>query len=138
MVNLICGLNGTGKTRKMIEMANKSLKEVKGKIVFLEAKSKHIFDLEHEIRYINTKEYGLLNQEQFQGFVCGLIATDYDVELVYIDGLYKIAKIEKDNLRSTIDSLIELSNKFNVKFIMSINYDIEDIPEDLRQIVYVA
>lgn len=138
MVNLICGLNGTGKTRKMIEMANKSIKEIKGKIIFLEANSKHIFDLDHEIRYINTKEYGLTNEEQFHGFVCGLIATDYDVELVYIDGLYKIAQIGKEKLKKVINELKKLSNKFNVKFVMSINYEKEDIPNELKDIILVA
>ncbi len=138
MVNLICGLNGTGKTKKMIEMANKSIKEIKGKIVFLEANSKHIFDLDHEIRYINTKEYGLINEEQFHGFLCGLIATDYDVELVYIDGLYKIAQIGKDKLKKVINELKKLSSKFNVKFVMSINYEEEDVPNELKDIILVA
>lgn len=138
MVSLICGLNGTGKTRKMIDMANKSLLNVKGKIVFLEANNKHIFDLNHEIRYINTKEYGLKNSDQFHGFVCGLIATDYDVELVYIDGLYKIANIGKEKLKEVVNILCQLSETFNVKFVMSINYDLNDIPVELKDKISVA
>jgi len=132
MVQLICGHNGTGKTRRMIEKANKTIDSIQGKMVFLEANNRHIFDLDHRIRYINTKEYGLNNDEQFQGFVCGLIATDYDVEEVYIDGLYKIAQTGKDKLETVVEMLEFLSEKFNVKFIMSVNYDIEDIPEVLR------
>lgn len=132
MVQLICGHNGTGKTRRMIDMANKSLDSIHGKMVFLEANNRHIFDLDYRARYINTKEYGLTNEDQFQGFVCGLIATDYDVEEVYIDGLYKIAQTGKDKLEMVINRLEYLSEKFNVKFIMSVNYDVEDMPESLR------
>lgn len=132
MVQLICGHNGTGKTRRMIEMANRTIDGVQGKMVFLEANNRHIFDLDYRIRYINTKEFGLTNSEQFQGFVCGLIATDYDVEYVYIDGLYKIAQADKDNLNSVIERLDYLSEKFNVNFIMSVNHNVEDIPEGLR------
>jgi len=132
MVQLVCGHNGTGKTRRMIDMANKAIDSIQGKMVFLEANNRHIFDLDYRIRYINTKEFGLTNAEQFQGFVCGLIATDYDVEQVYIDGLYKIALAGMDKIDSVIERLDYLSEKFNVNFIMSVNHDFEDIPVGLR------
>ncbi len=132
MVHLVCGHNGTGKTRRMIDMANKTMDSIQGKMVFLEANNRHIFDLDYRIRYINTKEYGLTNDEQFQGFVCGLIATDYDVEEVYIDGLYKIAQAGKDKLETVVERLEFLSQKFDVRFIMSVNYDAEDLPDALK------
>lgn len=132
MVHLVCGHNGTGKTRRMIDMANKTMDSIQGKMVFLEANNRHIFDLDYRIRYINTKEYGLTNDEQFQGFVCGLIATDYDVEEVYIDGLYKIAQAGKEKLETVVERLEFLSQKFDVKFIMSVNYDVEGLPEALK------
>ncbi|HBV67775.1 MAG TPA: twitching motility protein PilT [Clostridiales bacterium] len=137
MVQIVCGHNGTGKTRKMIDMANKEIDNIQGKMVFLEANNRHIFNLDFRIRYINTKEFGLTNAEQFQGFVCGVIATDYDVELVYIDGLYKIAQSGMDNIEPIVERLDYLSEKFNVNFIMSVNQDIEDIPEGLRDRIIV-
>jgi len=132
MVQLVCGHSGSGKTMRMIEMANKTMDSIQGKMVFLEANNRHIFDLDYRIRYINTKEFGMTNEDQFQGFVCGLIATDYDVEQVYIDGLYKIAQAGIDKLKTVIDRLDFLSEKFNVNFIMSVNHDVEDIPEEFK------
>lgn len=132
MVQIVCGHNGTGKTRKMIDMANKEIDNIQGKMVFLEANNRHIFNLDFRIRYINTKEFGLTNAEQFQGFVCGVIATDYDVEFVFIDGLYKIAQADMDDIEPIVERLDYLSEKFDVNFIMSVNQDVEDIPEGLR------
>ncbi|MEL7647151.1 MAG: ATP-binding protein [Sedimentibacter sp.] len=132
MVQLVCGHSGSGKTMRMIEMANKTMDSIQGKMVFLEANNRHIFDLDYRIRYINTKEFGLTNADQFQGFVCGLIATDYDVELVYIDGLYKIAQAGMENLETVVNRLDYLSEKFNVSFIMSVNHVEEEIPESLK------
>ncbi|NLJ58851.1 MAG: hypothetical protein GX339_08415 [Tissierellia bacterium] len=132
MVQLVCGRSGTGKTRRMIEMANSAIDSINGKMVFLEANNKHIFDLDYRIRYINTKEFGLTNEDQFQGFVCGVIATDYDIEKVYIDGLYKISKSGEEKLESVIKRLDYLSKTFDVNFIISVNNDVEDIPEGLR------
>jgi len=133
MVRLICGHNGTGKTRKMIEMANNEIENLQGKMVFLEANNKHIFDLDYRIRYINTKEYGLTNEEQFHGFVCGLIATDYDVEVVYVDGLYKIAPTGREVIETIVERMEYLSQKFNVRFIMSVNLEPEDLPESYKE-----
>ncbi|MDD2397548.1 MAG: hypothetical protein PHG56_01930 [Tissierellia bacterium] len=113
-------------------MANSAIDKIHGSMVFLEANSRHIFDLDYRIRYINTKEFGLTNDEEFQGFVCGVIATDYDIEQVYIDGLYKIAKSGKERLETLIERLDYLSKTFDVNFIISVNHDIEDIPEGLR------
>ncbi len=135
MVNLVCGKQGTGKTRKMIDFGNNALDNIKGKIVFLEANNKHIFDLKHDIRYINTKEYGMMNSDQFLGFVSGLLATDYDIEHVYIDGLYKIAKINMEDLKNIVEKLNKTSKKFEVDFFMSVNFDEEELDEELRKYI---
>lgn len=137
MVSLICGHNGTGKTRKMVEMANREVDNIKGKMVFIEANNKHIHDLNYNVRYVNTKEYGIINEDQFHGFVCGMLATDYDIEKVFIDGLYKITKVmDEEKTKLIIDKLEQLEAKFEVKFILSLNFDLEDIPESMRDKVY--
>jgi len=133
MVNLVCGKQGTGKTRKMIEFGNNAIKEMKGKVVFLEANNKHMYDLHHDIRYINTKEHGMMNADQFLGFVSGLLAADYDIEHVYIDGLYKIAKIEMEDLKKIIQKLNNTSKEFEVDFYMSVNFDENELDSDIKK-----
>lgn len=136
MVKLVCGSMGTGKTKRMIEMSNESLDTVKGKIFFLEANNKHIFDLNHDIKYINTREYGIVNPDQFLGFVYGLLAADYDIELVYIDGLYKIANIELEDLEEVVRKLEVASEKFEVDFVMSVSFEEKKLPQDMIEYIY--
>ena len=133
MVNLVCGKQGTGKTRKMIEFGNNAIKKMKGKVVFLEANNKHMYDLHHDIRYINTKEHGMMNADQFLGFVSGLLAADYDIEHVYIDGLYKIAKIGMEDLKNIIEKLNNTSKEFEVDFYMSVNFDENELDSDIKK-----
>ncbi|MFO7888449.1 MAG: hypothetical protein R6U59_09035 [Eubacteriales bacterium] len=135
MVNLVCGKQGTGKTRKMIEFGNNAIKEMKGKVVFLEANNKHMYDLDHDIRYINTKEHCMMNADQFLGFVSGLLAADYDIEHVYIDGLYKIAKIEMEDLKKIIQKLNNTSKEFEVDFYMSVNFDENELDSDVKKYI---
>lgn len=138
MVSLICGGNGTGKTCKMIEMANNEIEKVQGKMVFIEVNSRHLFDLDYRIRYINTSEYNLSKEEQFYGFICGLLATDYDIEVVYVDGLYKITESCKlQEPKEMVKRLEKLSSKFNVKFVLSLNCSEEEIPNEIKENVFV-
>ncbi|HBH11758.1 MAG: Uncharacterized protein XD91_0863 [Clostridiales bacterium 38_11] len=136
MVKLVCGSKGTGKTRTMVEMGNSALETAKGKIFFLEANNKHIYDLNYNIKYVNTKEYGIVGTEQFLSFVYGMLAADYDIELVYIDGLYKIAKIDLHDLEEVVAKLKVASEKFEVDFIMSVNHDKSEVPEKLQTYVH--
>jgi len=135
MVNLVCGKQGTGKTRKMIEFGNNAIKKMKGKVVFLEANNKHMYDLHHDIRYINTKEHGMMNADQFLGFVSGLLAADYDIEHVYIDGLYKIAKIGMEDLKNIIEKLNNTSKEFEVDFYMSVNFDEDELDSGIKKYI---
>ena len=48
MVGFIAGEKGTGKTRKMIEMANENAKVADGSLVFIDDDRRHIFDLKRE------------------------------------------------------------------------------------------
>ena len=136
MVKLVCGSKGTGKTRKMIEMGNDSINTVKGKVFFLEANNKHIFDLNHDIKYINTKDFGIDNPDQFLGFAYGLLAADYDIELVYIDGLYKIANIEVGDLEDVVTKLETASEKFEVDFVMSVSFDENQLTPEMKEYIF--
>ncbi len=57
MIRLVAGDTGEGKTKELINMSNESLKSTKGHIVYIDLDSSHMYDLRHEIRYINISDY---------------------------------------------------------------------------------
>ena len=90
MVKLILGEKGSGKTKWLIDNANKDMKEGNGNIAFIDVDDDHIFTLNYNVRLINAMEFNILDVESFYGFLCGLIGMDYDVEKIYVDSIYKI------------------------------------------------
>ncbi len=80
MVNFILGPQGSGKTKWLIQRANKDMKEGNGNIIFIDVDDNHIFSLDSSIRLINAMEFNIRNIESFYGFLCGIIGSDYDVE----------------------------------------------------------
>lgn len=133
MVNFICGKKGSGKTKRLISMANDEINNVDGDIVFIEAKKQHTLDLKHEIRYISAMDFNITSIETFHGFLCGIIAADYDIQRIYIDGLYKIVKLDFYLLEKLIKELEEIMKNNNLDFIISMECIDEDVPQEMKK-----
>ena len=57
MVKLLIGHKGSGKTKKMIDMANSGLNTVKGSIVFINKNSRLMYDLKYQIRVVCMEDF---------------------------------------------------------------------------------
>lgn len=133
MIQLIAGLQGAGKTRNLIDLANQEIKTTKGHLVYVDADSSHILQLSHDIRLIKTDDYPLVTPEEFFGFVCGVLSQDYDIVTVYIDGLLKNAKTDISKAGYLIEKVSAVSEKTGVDFIISVCCEPKDLPDSVRQ-----
>ena len=75
MIELILGKKGSGKSKKIVEMANNLVSETDGDIVYIDDDSRCMYDLKHEIRFVNCSEYHVDDINMFYGFVCGIISA---------------------------------------------------------------
>ena len=132
MVKFILGEKGSGKTKWLIDNANKDMKEGNGNIAFIDVDDDHIFTLNYNVRLINAMEFNILNVESFYGFLCGIIGMDYDVEKIYVDSIYKIMNLEIADLERLLDYLNKIGEKFETKFFINIDYTMDQIPDHLR------
>lgn len=129
MIQLIAGLQGAGKTKAMIDMANSLAKTTDGHIVYVDADESQIFRLNYSIRLVQTAEFPLKTSAEFFGFVCGILSQDYDIKTVFIDGLLKNAKIEADQMGALLDRVAEVADKYDIHFIISMCCDEADVPD---------
>lgn len=133
MVKFILGAKGSGKTKWLIDNANKDMKEGNGNIAFIDVDDDHIFTLDYNVRLINAMEFNILNVESFYGFLCGIMGMDYDLEKIYVDGIYKVMDLEIKDLEHLLMSLDKLSDKYNTDFYINVNYQLKDMPENLKE-----
>ena len=89
MIQIIMGLKGSGKTKKMIESIHAAVAEASGDVVCIEYGKKLTYDVNYRVRLVDSKEYGISNPDMLKGFLSGLHAGNYDITNVYIDNLYK-------------------------------------------------
>jgi thymidine kinase len=133
MVKLITGGLGTGKTKRMIEMANDLAAQEKGNVVYIDDDSRHMYDLKHQVRFISLHEYPINDKKGLIGFLCGVISEDHDIQTILIDGLMKIGNIHMDDLICVLKEIKTLSQRFDIDFILSISCNAYDLPEELKE-----
>jgi len=129
MIQVIYGTKGSGKTKRLIDLANQSIKEQKGDVLFIDDDNRYMFDLRHEIRFINAGEYGVRTAEMFYGFICGLLAQNFDVSLIFVDAFLKLTRSEISELGWLFEKLSLLARQHEVHFVLSVSGDPSVVPE---------
>ena len=128
MVKLIVGKKGSGKTKKIINLANDSLEIKGGNIVFINKDNATMYDLKHDIRMISMDEYeDLTNADEYIGFLYGIISADHDVEMIFIDSILRQAHIKLENLPRLLDRINIIGKKYNIEFVLSISSEINEL-----------
>ncbi len=140
MVQLIVGNRGKGKTKYLIEGANNAVKEAIGNIVYLDKNSKHMYELSNKIRLIDVSLYPVKGYDQLEGFLCGIISQDHDIESIYIDSFSFLADINDItvDLDKSISQIEAISSAFDVNFVVSVSNDKSELSPALQEKVVVA
>lgn len=132
MIRYILGAKGAGKTKWLIDHANEDHEGGNGNIAFVEVDDDHIFSLDYNVRLINATEYNLTNLDEFYGFLSGMFAMDYDLEKVYVDGMYKVMDLSIEDLKDLANRLETLGME-NRQIYINVNYVEADLPEELKE-----
>lgn len=136
MVQMISGPKGSGKTKKIIQLANERFFESNGEVVFINDREKYRVKLQNGIRYVNADEFYICSSEMLFGFLNGLIAENYDVDMVYIDNLLRITRVDElSELDEFVRGLKLLEERYNVQFVLSICSDQISLPEAFKDYV---
>jgi hypothetical protein len=133
MIKAIYGEKGTGKTRALVKGANDMADENYGCVVFIDHSNHRIHDLKHGVRFINVTEFPIKREEGFLGFLYGVIAQNYDVKWIFIDGITYILKKNAKDLENFFVGLKQIASRYDIQFNVSVTGRKEDIPKYLKQ-----
>ena len=139
MIEIIAGEKGKGKTKELLAKVNHSVAAASGNIVYLDKSQKHMYELNNKVRLINVMDYPIDNCDEFLGFLCGIVSQDHDLEEVYLDSFLTIAFAETDDeIQHAIEKLDIISEKYNVKFILSVSRDESKLPECAKAKIVIS
>ena len=138
MVELIVGKKGKGKTKVLLDKVNGAVKDANGSIVYLDKSTKHMYELNNKVRLIDVSGFPVKNADEFVGFICGILSQDHDLEQMYLDSFLKLACLEGADIEETYKTLETISEKYHVKFVLSISMNAADLPECAKESVVVS
>ncbi len=135
MIKVIYGEKGTGKTKMMIDAANAAVKDAKGHLIFITDSKRGMYDLEREVRFIDTSEYDIAGEAALCGFIKGVIAGNHDNEYVYIDGVVRIAGKPVQEMAAFFYMLDKVSKTNNLVITVSVSAAKEELPDFVSQYI---
>ncbi len=134
MVKLLVGRKGSGKTKSMIQLANDRIEKSDGSVVFINKNHRFMYDLKYKIRVVCMEEYEeITNSDEYIGFLYGIISSDHDIEVIFIDSILKHADVNLTDLPEFLSRLREISEKYKIEFIVSISATAEEIGDIANQ-----
>ena len=134
-MKIFYGPKGTGKTKAIIDYANNAKSAAKGHIVYVTDSDKYAFELKLPIRFLNTSDFGVKSEDEFRGFLKGIVASNGDNEFVFIDGVARICNKNLSDINSIFDAMASLEREFGVKFVLTCSGTKEDLPDFILKYV---
>jgi hypothetical protein len=118
---------------------NAAVQVANGNVVYLDKSQKHMYELNNKGRLINVMDYPVGNCDEFVGFICGIISQDNDLEEMYLDSFLTVADLKtSEEIAKAIEKLDVISEKYNVRFVLSVSKNEEDLPACAKAKVVLA
>ena len=138
MIQVILGDKGSGKTKRLIDLTNEALKSEHGNIIFIDDDKRYMYDLRHEIRFVDASEYPAAYKctaHEFLAFVSGMLSADFDLSLIAVDAFKKLVKtpLEDIEMEKFFEKLEKISANHRCNFVLSISAPEEEVPEFIRK-----
>ena len=125
MLKLIVGTKGSGKTKTMIDMIDKATKTTSGNIV--------VTEINHAARLVDVDEYGVVGADMLYGFVAGVLAGNYDITELFIDGILRIIDHDMAAAAKVLEAIDKITP--NIEVVVTVSADAAELPEDLKKYV---
>ncbi len=134
MVTLIIGKKGSGKTKKLIQLANDAVAKSSGNVVVIEKGAGLTYDVTHKARLIDTDVYGIKGYDMLLGFISGICAGNYDVTDIFVDSTFKIAPQGVEGIEEFITKLDALSKESEAHITLLVSAGEADLPQGLEAV----
>ncbi len=132
MIKLIIGHKGSGKTKTMIEMINESAKSNTGSIVCIEKGMKSTYNIKPNVRIIDADDYVIRGYDMFYGFLMGVLASNYDIHEVYVDGILKIGGGDIEGLGGMLAKIDDIASD-NLTVVVTVSADENELCDSVKK-----
>lgn len=133
MIKLLVGHKGSGKTKTMIAMANEAAKNSNGSVVAVEKGIQLTYDLSHQVRLVDVEQYGVKNFDSYYGFLCGLMAGNYDITDIFCDATLRVCGNDIAAFAAMAEKLVKVTDANGLTIVFVVSCEASELPESIKQ-----
>ena len=132
MIQLITGRKGTGKTKTLIERINTAVAETNGCLVCVERGETLRRSISYKVRWVGVEQFDIAGYDNFYGFIAGMLAGNYDIKEIFVDGILKIGGADYDELGAMFAKLYKLTGNDTI-VTFTVSADNDELPESVTK-----
>ncbi|MCI6305917.1 MAG: ATP-binding protein [Subdoligranulum sp.] len=132
MIKLIVGTKGSGKTKTMIDLINEATKTATGNVVVIEKSMQLTTSINHAARLVDVDEYKINGAEMLYGFVAGVLAGNYDITEMFIDGILKVCGHDLEAAGRVLNAINAIAGD-SVNVTVTVSADVNSLPESIKK-----
>lgn len=136
MIKILMGQKGTGKTKVFIDWVNEAVSKESGNVVCINKDNRLMYSLNNSVRLIDTQQFDMKDFNTFYGFLCGIIAQNFDITHIFVDSVLKIVPATVEDVSAFLKNLEILSEQFNLSFTLTISEDVNKATDDIKKYLY--
>ncbi len=132
MIQLITGRKGTGKTKILIDKINAAVRDTNGCLVCVEKGETLRRSISYKVRWVGVEQFDIAGYDDFYGFIAGMLAGNYDIKEIFVDGILKIGGADFDALGEMLDKLAKLTGEDTIIF-FTVSANNDELPESVTK-----
>jgi len=132
MIELITGRKGTGKTKNLIDKINTAVAETNGCLVCVERGETLRRSISYKVRWVGVEQFDITGYDTFYGFIAGMLAGNYDIKEIFVDGILRIGGRDLNELGAMLAKLDTLTGKDTI-VTFTVSADNSELPESVTK-----
>ena len=89
-------------------------------------------EINHKARLLDVDEYEISGADMFYGFVAGVLAGNYDITELFIDGILKVVDHDMDQATKVLAEIDKITAN-NVEVVVTVSANEQDLPEGIKK-----
>ncbi len=134
MINLITGKKGTGKTKILIDQINDTVKSTNGNIVCIEKGDNIRRSISYKVRWCDVEQFGIEGIDAFYGYVAGMLAGNYDIKEIFVDGIFKIVGKDFEAFGNMLEKLDKLTGDDTI-VVFTVSADPDELSDNVKKFI---
>ena len=131
MIKLITGKRGTGKTKILVDLIKEAAKSTRGNVVCIEKAMQLTYDIPYSVRLVDVDSYTIDSYDKLYGFISGMIAGNYDISEIFVDGILKVGGRDYEALGRFLEMIEKITAEIEIVF--TVSEELENLPESVTK-----